>query len=102
MLASYFVPLTSEINEGWEGCLSLPGLRGMVPRYTQIFCEYKDIEGNLQNRVAAGLEARIIQHECDHLDDITFPARIKDFRKFVFEDSYPKFTQNTNRNDVGC
>ena len=100
LINPHFIPLTSEMNEGWEGCLSLPGLRGMVPRYTQIFCEYKDAEGNPQSRVASGFEARIIQHECDHLDGITFPARIKDFSKFVFEDSYPEFTQNTNRNDT--
>lgn len=78
--------LSEEMVDGWEGCLSVPGLRGLVPRYNKI--EYKgyDQKGVLISRIVQGFHARIIQHECDHLNGILFPQRIKDLRYFGFED----------------
>lgn len=78
--------LSEEMEDGWEGCLSVPGLRGLVPRYRQI--EYSGYESNGQfiSRVVEGFHARVVQHECDHLDGILYPQRIKDLRHFGFED----------------
>ena len=78
--------LTEEMAEGWEGCLSVPGLRGLVPRYTKISYEGFDSEGNPIQRIAEGFHARVLQHEYDHLDGILYPQRIKDMRYFGFED----------------
>ena len=78
--------LSDEMLDGWEGCLSVPGLRGLVPRFRQIRYSGVDLEGNAFTRVAEGFHARIVQHECDHLDGILFPQRIKDMRFFGFED----------------
>lgn len=90
-------PLSDEMIEGWEGCLSIPGLRGWVPRYTKIYYEYQDVSGKRHTVEANGFEARIIQHECDHLDGIVFPARIQNFRKFGFEDSLPEFVEKLTK-----
>jgi peptide deformylase len=81
-----FNVLSEEMVEGWEGCLSVPGLRGLVPRYNKIHYSGFDLEGNAISREAEGFHARIIQHECDHLDGILFPRRIRDLRYFGFED----------------
>ena len=78
--------LSDEMADGWEGCLSVPGLRGLVPRYKKIQYGGYDIEGNPISRVADGFHARVVQHECDHIDGILFPRRIKDMRFFGFED----------------
>ena len=94
-----FTPLSDEMTEGWEGCLSIPGLRGLVPRYTQIYYEYQDISGKKHAVKTNGFEARIVQHECDHLDGIVFPARIRNFLKFGFEDSLPEFTEKFKDNN---
>jgi peptide deformylase len=83
-------PLTDERVDGWEGCLSVPGLRGLVPRYKKIRYSGYDIEGTPFTREAEGFHARIVQHECDHLDGILFPQRIKDLRHFGFEDELQK------------
>lgn len=74
-----------EMEEDWEGCLSVPGLRGLVPRYKRINYTAQDIYGNQISGYAEGFEARVIQHECDHLDGILYPRRIKDLRYFGFE-----------------
>jgi peptide deformylase len=79
--------LSEEICEDWEGCLSLPGLRGKVPRFTQLRYAGFDICGHSIERVAEGFHARVIQHECDHLDGILYPMRILDFRNFGFTDA---------------
>ena len=79
-------PLTEETELGWEGCLSVPGMRGLVPRYTQIEYSGLDEQGQLLTRVADGFHARVVQHECDHLDGILYPFRIQDLRYFGFED----------------
>lgn len=78
--------LSNDMNELWEGCLSVPGLRGLVPRYNRIEYRGYDLDGQLITRVVEGFHARVVQHECDHLDGILFPQRIKDLRFFGFED----------------
>lgn len=79
-------PLTNEMEEGWEGCLSVPGLRGMVPRFTKLNYQGYDQFGNAIDRNVNGFHARVVQHECDHLQGILYPMRISDFRKFGFTD----------------
>jgi len=70
----------------WEGCLSLPGLRGYVPRFKRIRYAGFNEHGNRIEREAEGFHARVVQHECDHLDGILYPMRMDDMRKFGFED----------------
>lgn len=79
-------PRSSERESGWEGCLSVPGMRGLVERYSSIHYRGRDAQGNLIERDADGFHARVVQHECDHLDGILYPARIADMRYFGFED----------------
>ncbi|GLH32435.1 MULTISPECIES: peptide deformylase [Pseudomonas] len=84
LLNPVITPLSTEIEEGWEGCLSVPGLRGVVPRYKHISYEGIDPQGNPVNRVADGFHARVVQHECDHLIGRLYPSRIQDFAKFGY------------------
>ncbi|MBK5105767.1 MAG: peptide deformylase [Burkholderiales bacterium] len=77
-------PLSDELEEDWEGCLSVPGLRGMVPRHARLRYQGFDERGNLIDRSASGFHARVVQHECDHLQGILYPMRIRDFSKFGF------------------
>ena len=79
-------PLSEEMVDGWEGCLSVPGLRGLVSRYHRIEYSGYDLGGGFITRVAEGFHARVVQHECDHLDGILFPERLKDLKFFGFED----------------
>ncbi|MDB5729339.1 MAG: peptide deformylase [Noviherbaspirillum sp.] len=79
-------PLSDDMEEGWEGCLSVPGLRGMVPRWKQLRYEGFDQYGNAICREVDGFHARVVQHECDHLAGILYPARIRDFSRFGFTD----------------
>jgi peptide deformylase len=79
--------LGDEQDEGWEGCLSVPGLRGLVPRYTQLRYQGFDARGNPIDRTVSGFHARVVQHEVDHLDGILFPQRVRDMRQFGFEDA---------------
>jgi peptide deformylase len=82
--------LTREVEEDWEGCLSVPGMRGVVPRYTKLRYTGFDIEGNPIERVAEGFHARVVQHECDHLDGILYPQRMTDMSRFGFnEELFP-------------
>ena len=84
------VMLTREVEEDWEGCLSVPGLRGIVPRYTKLRYAGFDAEGNPIERVAEGFHARVVQHECDHLDGILYPQRMTDLGKLGFiEELFP-------------
>jgi peptide deformylase len=76
--------LTREIENDWEGCLSVPGMRGVVPRYTMLRYTGFDEEGNPIDRTAEGFHARVVQHECDHLDGILYPQRMTDMRTFGF------------------
>ncbi|MCG2584074.1 peptide deformylase [Massilia sp. TS11] len=83
-------PLSDEMEEGFEGCLSVPGLRGSVPRYTRLRYEGVDQYGQPIRRDVEGFHARVVQHEVDHLDGVLYPARIKDFTKFGFtEELFP-------------
>ena len=79
-------PLSDEKENGWEGCLSVPGLRGVVPRYTHIKYEGYDAEGIKIEREVEDFHARVVQHECDHLDGILYPMKIKDYRYFGFHE----------------
>lgn len=79
-------PIGNEMEEGWEGCLSVPGMRGVVPRYTQIHYTGFDEYGNPIDRQVSGFHARVVQHECDHLDGILYPMRIEDMTRFGFTD----------------
>jgi len=77
-------PLSEDTEEGWEGCLSVPGLRGKVPRWKSIHYKGYDERGALIEREAKGFHARMVQHECDHLWGILYPMRIKDFTQFGY------------------
>jgi len=79
-------PLGDEMEDDWEGCLSVPGLRGVVPRFTRLRYEGFDSQGRRIEREAAGFHARVVQHECDHLLGILYPMRMRDFRQFGFTD----------------
>jgi peptide deformylase len=80
-------PLSDDMEDGWEGCLSVPGLRGVVPRYARLRYQGKDQYGATIDREVSGFHARVVQHECDHLQGILYPMRIKDFRLFGFTDA---------------
>ena len=77
-------PLSNEQEEGWEGCLSVPGLRGVVPRFAKIRYTGFDAHGQAIDRVAEGFHARVVQHECDHLIGKLYPMRVKDFSRFGY------------------
>lgn len=79
-------PLSDEMEDGWEGCLSVPGLRGVVPRHASLRYQGFDLEGRPIDRSVGGFHARVVQHECDHLDGILYPMRIRDFSKFGFNE----------------
>jgi peptide deformylase len=79
-------PVGSEQEEGWEGCLSVPGMRGLVPRFTQLRYQGYDAHGASVDRTVSGFHARVVQHECDHLDGILYPMRIRDLANFGFVD----------------
>jgi len=76
--------VTTEMEEGWEGCLSVPGLRGQVPRFTRLRYTGFDPDGRPIQREASGFHARVVQHEVDHLDGILYPMRIRDMRSLGF------------------
>ena len=80
-------PLSDAMEEGWEGCLSVPGMRGLVPRYTHLRYQGRDEYGALIDRTVSGFHARVVQHECDHLDGILYPMRIRDMRNFGFNEA---------------
>lgn len=80
------MPLDAEMEDGWEGCLSVPGLRGVVPRYRRLRYTGFDARGEEIDRSVDGFHARVVQHECDHLDGILYPMRIRDFTRFGFNE----------------
>src|SRR5450756_124206 len=87
-------PLSDEMEDGWEGCLSVPGMRGVVPRYALLRYRGYDQHGSVIDRSAEGFHARVVQHECDHLIGVLYPMRIRDFSHFgytevLFPDSAP-------------
>jgi peptide deformylase len=80
-------PVDDEMAEGWEGCLSVPGMRGLVPRYRRLRYRGFDERGAPIDRTVADFHARVVQHEVDHLDGILYPRRIRDLTKFGFIDA---------------
>ena len=83
-------PIGAEMEEGWEGCLSVPGMRGVVPRYSQLRYRGFDQYGIAIDRTVSGFHARVVQHETDHLFGILYPMRIRDLRNFGFnEELFP-------------
>ena len=80
-------PIGGEMDEDWEGCLSVPGMRGWVPRWQRLRYAGFDEQGQRFERKVEGFHARVVQHECDHLDGILYPMRIRDFSKFGFNDA---------------
>ncbi|WP_321934868.1 MULTISPECIES: peptide deformylase [unclassified Paraburkholderia] len=90
-------PLSHDMEEGWEGCLSVPGMRGAVSRYSMIRYDGFDQYGQPIERVAEGFHARVVQHECDHLIGKLYPMRITDFSKFGFtEVLFPELDPNSD------
>lgn len=79
-------PLSDAMEEGWEGCLSVPGMRGLVSRFTHLRYQGRDEFGAIIDRTVSGFHARVVQHECDHLDGLLYPMRIRDMRNFGFGD----------------
>ena len=77
-------PLDAEQADDWEGCLSVPGLRGVVPRWQRIRYQGFDLAGQPIDREAQGFHARVVQHECDHLQGVLYPMRVRDFTRFGF------------------
>ena len=77
-------PMGREMGEAWEGCLSLPGMRGLVPRYRRLRYQGFDQRGEPIDRTVADFHARVVQHECDHLQGVLYPMRIRDLRNFGF------------------
>ncbi len=78
--------LDDEIEDGWEGCLSVPGMRGVVPRFKRLRYRGFDQFGNPIDRSVEGFHARVVQHECDHLIGVLYPMRIRDMRRFGYTD----------------
>jgi len=84
LLNPVITPIGETVEEGWEGCLSVPGMRGLVPRWQRIRYRGFDADGAPIDREVDGFHARVVQHECDHLDGILYPMRIEDMRNFGF------------------
>ncbi len=89
LLNPVLMPLSEEMEEGWEGCLSVPGMRGLVPRYVHLRYQAYDQFGNLIDRTVSGFHARVVQHEADHLLGSLYPMRIKNMSNFGFADAFP-------------
>jgi len=87
-------PLGKGMESAWEACLSLPGLRGLVPRYKRVRYRGIDASGQRIERTVEGFHARVVQHECDHLDGILYPMRMDDMSEFGFEDVLARHSQN--------
>ena len=86
LLNPHLTPLSEDMEEDWEGCLSVPGMRGIVPRFARLRYQGFDPYGAEIDRSVSGFHARVVQHECDHLQGILYPMRIRDFRQFGFTD----------------
>jgi peptide deformylase len=87
LINPHLTPLGDEMEDGWEGCLSVPGMRGVVPRYRQLRYVGVDATGQAIDRTVNGFHARVVQHEVDHLDGILYPLRIRDLTQFGFIDA---------------
>ena len=77
-------PISAEQEDGWEGCLSVPSMRGVVPRYTRLHYAGFDQYGQPVDRLVSGFHARVVQHECDHLNGVLYPMRIADLKDFGY------------------
>lgn len=84
LLNPVITPLSDDMEDGWEGCLSVPGMRGLVPRHTRIRYTGFTPQGEPIDRTVDGFHARVVQHECDHLFGVLYPMRIRDMSKFGF------------------
>lgn len=84
LLNPQITPLDDAVEDGWEGCLSVPGLRGVVPRFARIRYTGFDVQGRRIDREVDGFHARVVQHECDHLIGKLYPMRVRDFTRFGF------------------
>ena len=93
-------PLDEDKELGWEGCLSLPGMLGAVPRFRRIRYRGLDLDGNVIDREASGFHARVVQHECDHLDGILYPQRMNDLSLFGFADDMRRSFTELNKAEV--
>jgi peptide deformylase len=97
LLNPVITPLSDDMEDGWEGCLSVPGLRGMVPRYKRLRYQGVDQFGNVIDREVDDFHARVVQHECDHLWGILYPMRITDFTQFGYtEVLFPGLDPNSD------
>ena len=95
LLNPVLTPLSDEMDEAWEGCLSVPGLRGLVPRWSKLRYEGVDQFGHVISREVDGFHARVVQHECDHLNGVLYPTRIRDLSQFGFtEVLFPEMDPN--------
>jgi peptide deformylase len=92
-------PLEDTLESGWEGCLSIPGLRGVVPRYARIGYRGLTLDGGTIEREAQGLHARVVQHEIDHLDGILYPMRMTDLRELTFETELKYFLTKSDEEE---
>jgi peptide deformylase len=81
-------PIGTAMEDGWEGCLSVPGMRGIVQRYERLHYAGFDQYGNVIDRLVSGFHARVVQHECDHLDGILYPMRISNLKDFGYSDVF--------------
>ena len=90
------VPLDEERDAAWEACLSVPGLTGLVPRYRRIRYTGLTPDNKMLDRVAEGFHARVVQHECDHLDGVLYPARVQDPRHFGFAEEIRRYPLTTS------
>lgn len=95
-----FKPLSSHKADGWEGCLSIPGLRGIVPRFTHIEVEALDVEGNVLRFEAEDFHARVIQHEYDHLDGVLFLDRMEHMKSLAFEEEWMIHTLGVPEDEI--
>jgi peptide deformylase len=86
MINPIIEPLAPDQLDGWEACLSVPGLTGRVPRWTSIRYSFQDMQGVRHERRADGFHARVVQHECDHLDGVLYPMRMTDMSSLAFSD----------------
>jgi peptide deformylase len=95
LLNPVLTPLSEEMDEAWEGCLSVPGLRGLVPRWSRLRYEGLDQFGQIIRREVEGFHARVVQHECDHLNGVLYPMRIRDLSQFGYtEILFPELDPN--------
>lgn len=95
-------PLGDALVTGWEGCLSLPGLRGLVPRAHRIHYRGVGLDGQVIERIAAGFHARVVQHECDHLDGRLYPSRMSDLGSLGFVDEYARAVAEAEEEERGA